>query len=64
MATVSNDQLVPELQRRLGTMCNEVVIRDVAIAQLEHRIGELEHRIGELEAEKALPREAPGYEAA
>lgn len=45
MATVNTDRALAEYQRRLGAMANEIVMRDVAIAELEARVAELESQL-------------------
>lgn len=53
MATVSNERALAEYQRRIGSLYNEIVMRDVAIAELEERLAAAESEAAARRSERA-----------
>jgi prefoldin subunit 5 len=53
MATVSNERALAEYQRRIGTLYNEIVMRDVAISELEERCQAAESEAAQLRSGQA-----------
>jgi hypothetical protein len=64
MVSVSNERALAEYQRRVGSLFNELVMRDVAITELEERLAAAEAEAAALRAERAPDAELWSPESA
>jgi hypothetical protein len=53
MATVNTERALTEYQRRVGILMNEVVMRDVAIAELEEQLADARLEVKQLQQRTA-----------